>query len=304
MANRIARSSRGYVHAFDLLRSLLAALTCVAATTVAAQETYVLPVPALLAPLRVVSMNLCTDQMAMLLADAGQLISISNVATDTRSSAMADVAASYPLNSGLAEEIYLLHPDLVLAGRYTARASVEMLQRLGIRVEVFDIASSLADVRANLARMGELLVQPARTDLLLADFDARLAALRATSGPRPRAVLYAANGYTAGSSSLSGEILATAGFDNIAAEVGYPYGGAMPLEILAMANPDVIITAEPYPGASRAEEILDHPVVTSLRASTMTTLLDDADWVCETPYVLRAIERLADARLEWLRGQQ
>ena len=66
-------------------------------------------------PQHVVSMNLCTDQLAMLLAAPGQLVSVSHVARDPRASALADQAMAYPVNHGDAEEIYLAKPDLVLA---------------------------------------------------------------------------------------------------------------------------------------------------------------------------------------------
>ena len=85
-------------------------------------------IPAAAAPARVVSTNLCTDQLAMLLAAPGQLVSVSWLAADPRSSTMAAEAARYPANHGLAEEIFLLSPDLVLAGSYTARTAVDLHQ--------------------------------------------------------------------------------------------------------------------------------------------------------------------------------
>lgn len=61
-------------------------------------------------PARVVSMNLCTDQLAMLIAAPGQLVSVSHVARDPVSSALAEQAQAYPVNHGSAEEIFLLAP--------------------------------------------------------------------------------------------------------------------------------------------------------------------------------------------------
>ena len=77
------------------------------------------------APARVVSMNLCTDQLAMLLAAPGQLISVSHLASDPMASTMVAEAQAYPVNRGGAEQILLMEPDLVLAGSYTSLASVE-----------------------------------------------------------------------------------------------------------------------------------------------------------------------------------
>ncbi len=255
-------------------------------------------------PERVVSINLCTDQLAMLLADEGQLLSVSDVALDRRSSAMVAEAGNHVINHALAEEVYLMRPDLVLAGTYTARATVSMLRRLGMRVELFEPADSLDDVRANIARMGEVLHRQAAAEAMLTDFDARLGRLAADVARRPEAVLYYANGYTTGDRTLAGQMLLAAGFTNAASARGYDAGMNMPLEVLAMSAPELVITGRAYPGASRSEEILTHPVVEALRRRREDATMRDADWVCGTPHILRAIEELADVRRQMTgRGQ-
>ncbi len=247
-------------------------------------------------PERVVSVNLCTDQLAMLLAGEGQLISVSFLAADPRSSAMAEAARAYPLNRGRAEEIYLMRPDLVIASRFTGGATLDMLRRLGIPVAVFDPAVTLADVGDRLRQMGAVLGRTERAAQAVAEYEARLGALQAEVAQRPRAALYFANGYTLGDRTLAGQILLAAGFDNLATEAGYSHGGTLPLEVLALAAPDALITGRPYPGGSRAEEILEHPVVRALRAGRLRGSVADSDWICGTPFVLGAVERLIRAR--------
>ena len=247
------------------------------------------------APGRVVSMNACTDQLAMLVAGEGQLLSVSRLAADPRVSAMVSEAAAYPLNHGRAEEVFLMDPDLVLVGAFSARVAADMLSGLGIRVETFEPAASLADVPERIAQMGRALGREDRAEAIIAAFERDLAALRSERGPRPRAALYQANGYTSGDRTLAGEILDAAGFRNVAAEMGLSSGGVMPLETLVLAAPDVIVSGQRYPGASRSEEILDHPVVAALRGGPEARIAD-SDWVCGTPFVLRAVERLAEAR--------
>ena len=257
-------------------------------------------------PLRVVSMNLCTDQLAMLVAGKGQLYSVSALASDPRSSAMVEQAGRYATNHGLAEEIYLMQPDLVLAGKFSARATVDMLKRLGIPVAIFNAAYSLKDVQARLTQMGEVLGQQDRAAALIADFDHRLTVFQQDADQqngdqqdpagRPRVALYYANGYTSGDKTLAGQILHVAGLTNIAAESGFASGGLMPLEVLAMANPDTVITSKPFPAASRADEIKDHPVISALRGPHARISLTDHDWVCGTPFVLRAIDDMVQLR--------
>ena len=50
----------------------------------------------------------------------------------SESSPMADAAKALPANHGRAEEIYLMAPDLVLTGQFSAGPAVQMLQDLGI----------------------------------------------------------------------------------------------------------------------------------------------------------------------------
>jgi iron complex transport system substrate-binding protein len=282
MARRTARRISGFVRLSRLISTLAALLIGGAALADA--------------PQRVVSVNLCTDQLAMMVAAPGQLVAVTPLAANPRSSAMAEQAAGIAVHHGRAEEIYLLPPDLVLAGRFTDRATVDMLRRLGIRVEEFDPAYDLRDVPDRLARIGKLLGQESRAAALIDEFDAGLAQLAQGAGKRPAAALYYANGYTSGDASLAGQILRAAGFENVAQAMGYGAIGALPLELLAMAGPDVVITGNPYPGQSRAEAIMQHPVVRALKRGRVTGTVTDRDWVCGTPYVLRAVETLVTLR--------
>ncbi len=248
------------------------------------------------APERVVSLNLCTDQLAMMLAAPGQLKSISYIARDRRASAMTEEAAHYPINHGRAEEIYLLNPDLVLAGTYSPRATVNMLRRLDIPVHVMKPALTLDAISDRITEIGRALGREEAAAALRAGFEADLAALRAIDGPRPRAAIYNANGWTPGENSLPGQILKTAGFVNVATEAGFAYGGEMSLELLVMAQPDLIVSAPAYDGHSRAEDILAHPALRALSGATAGENIADNTWLCGTPRVLDAVRRLAKAR--------
>ncbi len=257
---------------------------------------WLVPVALAEAPQRVVSMNLCTDQLAMMLADEDQLLSVSQIALDPHVSPMAQEAQAYRINYAQAEDIFLMQPDLVLAGEYTPESTLGMLRGLGIRVEIFDITTSLDGVTDQLAKMGRLLHREPQAAAMIADFEARRAALAAGRGPRPSAIFYYANGFTSGAGSMANEILELAGFSNGAIEAGYGSGGRMPLEVLALTDPDLVITTSPYPGGSRAEDVMRHPAVKALERGRATAALTDHDWVCDTPFVLRAADQLADLR--------
>ena len=247
------------------------------------------------APQRVVSVNLCTDQLAMLLAEPGQLVSVSHLAFDPRSSVMVDQAQAYPANRGGAEEVFLMRPDLVLAGTYTARPSVELLRRLGVAVVELPPATRLADVAGQLRIVGEALGQGPRAEAVVAEFEAGLAALRVDAQAPLTAAFYHPNGYTTGAGTLADDILTVTGFVNVGAAAGVTGGGILPLERLVMAAPDLVVTSAPYPGASRSEEILVHPALQAVRGDSAAAMVSDAEWVCGLPQILRAVAAMADA---------
>jgi iron complex transport system substrate-binding protein len=247
------------------------------------------------APRRVVSVNLCTDQLAMALAAPGQLISVSYLAADPAYSLMVDQARDYPANMVLAEDVYLLRPDLVLAGSFTSPATLSMLERLGIPVLRVEPAYALADVRAGIVQMGAALHREAEAAAMLAAFDARLAAMTpAPAAARPTAATYAAQGYTSGRSSLAGDIIEAAGLHHLAEELGFAHGGFLPLEALVMADPDLVVTGEKHSGHSRADDLLDHPALKALGGGR--DAIEGREWICGLPQVLDAVDRLADIR--------
>lgn len=250
-------------------------------------------------PARVVSMNLCTDQLALLLAAPGQLLSVSDWSAWERASMMTAEARKLPLNGGLAEEVFTFAPDLVLAGAFTNRASVDMLRRLGLRVEVLPPARSLSEVRALITRVGGLLGREAEAAALLETFDMSLEAARAEAAPLPplSSAYYYPNSYTTGAGTLADDIMRAAGLDNAAAALGLRGAVKIPLERLVMQRPFLIETRYISGGKhGRSYETLTHPALRALRAQRQGAVVEERWQICGTPFVLQAIDALIAAR--------
>jgi iron complex transport system substrate-binding protein len=241
------------------------------------------------APGRVVSLNVCTDQLGMLIAGEGQLHSVSVLAHDPNSSTMTRQARGYAVNHALAEEIFLMEPDLVLAGTFTARATVGLLRRLGITVEEFAPARSFEDVRANILRVGALLGREERADELVAELDAGLAALAAAPHSGRSIALYDANSYTTGKGTLANEIFRAAGLVNVAEGLGITGSGRVPLELLIVARPDIVASSfRDYGAPALAQENFVHPAFVALEASSQTVAVPVPNMICGAPFTLEA----------------
>lgn len=248
-------------------------------------------------PERIVSLNMCTDELVLRLADPAAIASVTWLSQDPRNANMAEAARRYPANHGLVEELLAFRPDLVIAGSFTTRNTAALLKRVGAPVREFGVPRDLAGVKAQIAEMAALLGEPARGEALIGEIDARLALLAQRIGKeRPKALVLRPNGFTVGRGSLVDEILTRAGFVNLAAELGIDNYGQIALETVALGEADILIlnTSEGGP-PSLAHEILNHPLIGRLGDRLRLVALPSRLWTCAGPAVIDAIEMLIDA---------
>lgn len=235
----------------------------------------------------------------MLMAAPGQLHSVSYLARDPKSSVLPDEAKRFTANHGLAEEIFMMQPDLVLAGTFTSRASVAMLKRLGFRVVQFPPAYSFDEIRQQIRRLGDLLGRNERAEELVDELDRRLAATPAPGETawRPLAALHFANSYTVGSGTLSSEVVKRAGLENLGTRLGLSGTIRLPLEILVVSAPDLIVGGTRYESSAPAlaYQTFEHPALSAILQGRPMTAVPDKYWVCGAPFTAEAVRILADA---------
>ena len=108
-------------------------------------------------PQRVVSLNPCTDAILAEVADRGQIAAISHYSHDPRASSMpAARARLWPSTRGTVEAVLALRPDLVLGSSFIDPATATAYARLGLRLERFGVARTLAESHAQVRRIAAL----------------------------------------------------------------------------------------------------------------------------------------------------
>lgn len=260
-------------------------------------------------PQRVVSMNLCTDQLAILLAKPGQLKAVTWMAQDPAMSVLAEQAQQLPAHRGTAEEVYSLSSDLVLTGTYTNQATLDMLKHLGRRVVAVPPAFSFADIRNNIQQVGAVLGQSELATQLVQAFDQQLAGLGGDVGQssalssgkterqRLSAASYGANLYMQGGNSLEQDMVEGAGFVHYGTQQQLgDYGGRVSLEQLVLAPPDVLLMSHFQQREVRAYAHLAHPALERLMPPERRAVTHARYWTCGTPYVLEAVTQLTGLR--------
>jgi len=249
-------------------------------------------------PQRVVSLNLCADELVIRLGQPGTVKSVTWLARDAALSNVADTAHNFPVNRGLAEDVVPLGPDLVIAGAYTARTAVSLLRRLKIPVLELDVPRSVDDALAQIKMVAAALGVEERGAELVEDIVSGLSALpvHPARNVQPIAAVYQPNGLTIGSGSLVDDLLRRAGLRNLAVERRIDNYGALPLELLLFARPDLlIVNSADHSGPALAYEVLQHPVLGQRYHGTRVVSVPSAWWSCPGPRLVDAVRLLQQA---------
>ena len=247
------------------------------------------------APRRVVSFNLCADQLVVALADAEQIAGLSPYAADPNLSVVADKARPFRRIDWQAEATIALEPDLVFVGSWDRSATRRMLRKLGYRAVEVDLVPDLAGARQQITDVAAALGHPARGAQLIAALEVARARLDAVRMLYRTALVLERGGYTAGPDSLAATLLAAAG---LKPPPGAPagYGGFLPLEKLLVLRPDLIFLKDPPAQPSdQGAVFFTHPALQALYPPPRRIALPTRFTMCGRPALVAAFDYLADA---------
>lgn len=241
---------------------------------------------------RIVSINQCADELLLNIVPLEHLKSVTHFVKDPVVSWDAELAAAIPGNSGRAEEVMAYAPDLVFAGDFSARSTVSMLRNLGVEVVELAHPRSFDEVVDLIRQVGEAAGARRSADAL-----ARSLSRPVAPGERVvTAAVYQPNGFTTGKDSLVDDILRVAGVRNVASERGLSSYARYPMELLLLDQPELLILdPQSQGGPSLAHELLGHPALDEVYATSARVEIPPQAWACGTHHVLAAVEMIRSA---------
>jgi iron complex transport system substrate-binding protein len=193
---------------------------------------------------RLVSMNVCADQLLLTLADPEQILGLSRFARDGWQSKAGDISR-YPVLSGGAEDVLLINPDIVVASAFDKRSTRELLKAKGLRLAELAVPRNLNEARQQIREAGDITGHPERAAMEIARLDAALARARRTVSERHYRVLpLSRRGWVAGSDSFVGSLLGEIGLRSAAGDLGFSFGGFASLEAIVNLRPDFIVVSQ------------------------------------------------------------
>lgn len=229
---------------------------------------------------RVVSLNLCTDQMLVLLAPE-KIAALTPLSRDPSLSFVAQQADHLPVVRASAEAVLRLKPDLILAAPYGVQTLVGLLQHEGLPVLRVTLPSDFTGIRQMTRSLAEALSVPRRGDALVADMDATLAALPHRN--TQRALVWEPRGYTEGLGTLMDAVLRAVGMTNIST------GRHVSLEGVLRDPPDLLVVASSPDYPSLATALVEHPALAGISRRAIPPALT----ICAGPFTALAAALLA-----------
>lgn len=249
-----------------------------------AAASLALSAPAHGQPRRVASLNLCTDELLLLLARPEQIVSVTHLAQDPAETPLWAAARRHARNDGSLVSVVAMRPDLVLTMGGGARDRGRIAERLGMNVLDLPFAASLADLAASIRRLAAALDREERGAFVLRGLSAMQ-----ESAPRERrdAIWLGGGGRTVTAGGLEAQWMALAGLEQRAMP-----GDRVDLETLIARPPAVLLRSDYRQGQySSGQRWLSHPNAHRARTGrTMTT--DGRLWTCMGPLLIGEILRL------------
>ena len=242
------------------------------------------------APRRIVSTNVCADQLVLALADRGQIAGLSRNATDPALSAAATRARGLPILLDSAEMLLVARADMIVAMPGQHGGALAAIGAGQARLVDLPSAETYPAIVAQLRQVGDAVGHRPRADALIRRMDARLAALPPRPGRGRVAAYYQRRGYLTGTGTLVDDLMRRAGLVNLATRLGKPVLSQLSIEDMVAARPDVLILESDSAAVTdQGTEMLTHPALRHI-----PRLWLPQKWtVCGTPEYVLAAESLA-----------
>lgn len=240
-------------------------------------------------PKRIVSINLCADQLVLALADRDQIAGLTRNAADPEMSGEAAKARGLPIFRNSAEQLLGTDPDLVIG--MPARRSAAMRALSGEKFAILDLetADTIDAIYDSIRQTAVAVGHPERGEAMVAKMQADLAKIGRPGGGKV-AAYYQRRGFMTGTGTLIDELMQRVGLVNLAGKLGKPPLSQMSLEEMVAAQPDYLIVESATDHVrDQGTEMLHHPALAGIPRIS----IPQAWTVCGSPAYVQAAQGMA-----------
>ncbi|HWU94233.1 MAG TPA: ABC transporter substrate-binding protein [Sphingomonas sp.] len=240
-------------------------------------------------PKRIVSLNLCADQLVLALADRDQIAGVTRNATDTEMSGEAAKARGLPVLKNSAEQILAIDPDLIVGMPASRSAPMRALKGHQYNLLDLETANTVDEIYVSIRQTALAVGHPERGEALVARMQAALARIGKPGGGKV-AAYYQRRGFMTGTGTLIDDLMQRMGLVNLAAKLDKPPLSQLSLEEMVAAHPDyLIVESATDKVADQGTEMLHHPAIADIPRIS----IPQAWTVCGSPAYAEAAQGMA-----------
>ncbi len=235
----------------------------------------------------IVSLNLCTDELVLLVADPARIRSVSYLSHAPEETPLWRRARRYRANDGSMLAAAAVRPGLIVTMGASGRDRERLAAAIGARLLVLPYPATIADVASNLAVVARATGGEARAAQIVAAMHAAVASAPADTRP---AMWVDGAGRALAADGLGARWLSLAGLRQVPVR-----GQRLTLEALLTHPPAVMVQSRYRAGqTSSATAWRLHPVARFAKPGRMVDT-DGRRWTCMSPTLLPEILRLRAA---------
>ena len=247
---------------------------------------------------KIISINLCTDQYLLALADKKNILALSPFAKDLGMSYLAQEANEFQTIRDDAESVLQLKPDIVVASSFNNPNTLKLLRSNGIKVVTIGFASKLEDIKTHIDQFADGIGYQSKAVELKKQFEQTLQETKDLYKKYDLTILYyQRGGFIAGKGSLFGMIIEHAGLKNLAALQNRPTFGSMSIETLIVNPPDILVLSKSIKAYhDQGRKLLKHPAMLKSFSDHKILRFPTSETVCSGPGTIAALKRLKEIK--------
>ncbi|RYU67756.1 ABC transporter substrate-binding protein [Aliivibrio finisterrensis] len=241
-------------------------------------------------PKKISSKTLFTDAVLLELVDDSSLSSLTDLANNPNYSAVKDILPkSVPLLALNVEMIIANRPDIVFAANWSDASKLAIIESAGISVYRIQTPKTVAEIEAEILRVGEIVNKSEAAKEVVAKMKARLTQNLIKPKQRLIALDYNPWGTSSGQDSTWDEVLEQAGLDNAIEGLVSDKYGQVPVskEMVIVLNPDVLFIPAWVYGDESGAETFKQEVLSDPSLQSVTAIKEGR--VYQMPHVLRSV---------------
>lgn len=246
-------------------------------------------------PQRIVSVNLCTDELLLHLVSPERVAAVTKHSANPSISTVVEQTTTIKKIQGTVEDVMSCKADLLVGGRFSNKQTLHFFQYSEIPVLIFGVPKNFEDIYADIRKLAKAVGESEKGEQIIKGMEDDLSKIRGDikSKTPKRAVFFQSGNYVPGSGTFENAIMEAAGLENIAVPLGIKEYGNLPLEKLIEAKPDVMIFAgDQKRGTTVRGEVLSHPAMIQALPDLKVVEIPSSMLNCGSPASIEAVRIL------------